>query len=61
MEKRAFLRAEHMTAILVIYVAGFIVVFLMLKAQVMVGETPVDTSALADAALWPVSLWQMLM
>ena len=61
MEKRAFLRAEHMTAVLVVYVAGFIVVFLMLKAQGMVGEAPADTSALADAALWPVSLWQMLM
>lgn len=62
MEKRAFLRAEHMTAVLVIYIAGFIVAFLIYEAKGMLGESSFsDPSPLSEAAFWPLSLLQMFM
>lgn len=61
MDKRAFLRTEHLAAAVAIYVAGFVVIFLILEAQAMIGETPTDVSPLAQAALWPVNLLQFVM
>ena len=60
MEKRAFLRAEHMHAVVVIYVAGFIIMLLIHEARGMLGEAALSATPLSDAAFWPLNLLQLV-
>ena len=57
MEKKAFLRAEHVAMAIAIYVAGFILTFLVYVAQGMANHVfLLEGNPWSEAARWPLAL-----